>query len=232
MKFFCDYCGCRINAEKHEKCPNCGASYKKNETFLRLEKEKREKEAALNKEMEDSKKNTKVFMKIFSIIFISIFVIVFVSIIGTMIGIGRIGNKVVSDIPNQIQNLEEKEVEKKPEKVTVSMNEYAKVGDYQVKVTGYDKVTFWYKEAKEGYEYIKFNLMVENLTNKSIYKENVNCIVDGVAQTNEFTSGYSTLPPIIDSNLTVTGESTYEVPKNAKSYDVRYGDYAIIHIEK
>ena len=29
MKFFCEYCGCRIDAETDDKCPNCGASYKK-----------------------------------------------------------------------------------------------------------------------------------------------------------------------------------------------------------
>ena len=33
MKFFCEYCGCRIDSDVDDKCPNCGASYKKNETF-------------------------------------------------------------------------------------------------------------------------------------------------------------------------------------------------------
>ena len=38
MKFFCEYCGNRIDAEVDEKCPNCGASYKKNKSFIELEK--------------------------------------------------------------------------------------------------------------------------------------------------------------------------------------------------
>lgn len=29
MKFFCEYCGNRIDAEIDHKCPHCGASYKK-----------------------------------------------------------------------------------------------------------------------------------------------------------------------------------------------------------
>ena len=35
---FCEYCGNRIDAEVDEKCPNCGASYKKNKSFIELEK--------------------------------------------------------------------------------------------------------------------------------------------------------------------------------------------------
>ena len=35
MKFFCEYCGNRIDAEKNHKCPHCGASYKKNKQFLK-----------------------------------------------------------------------------------------------------------------------------------------------------------------------------------------------------
>ena len=38
MKFFCEYCGNRIDAEKDAKCPNCGASYKKNKEFIKLQK--------------------------------------------------------------------------------------------------------------------------------------------------------------------------------------------------
>ena len=33
MKFFCEYCGNRIDAHVDNKCPNCGASYKKNQSL-------------------------------------------------------------------------------------------------------------------------------------------------------------------------------------------------------
>ena len=60
MKFFCEYCGCRINAEKDNKCPNCGASYKKNKTFIELEQKIKENKE-LNKQVkeENYKKNKK-----------------------------------------------------------------------------------------------------------------------------------------------------------------------------
>ena len=45
-------------------------------------------------------------------------------------------------------------------------------------------------------------------------------------------SGYSELPMFIASGLTVTGTATFIVPKAATSYDIRYGDYITIHIEK
>ena len=63
-------------------------------------------------------------------------------------------------------------------------------------------------------------------------KEDVYCIVDEVSQTNEFTSGYSDLPMFIAKDLTVKGTATFIVPKNATSYDIRYGDYITVHIEK
>ena len=89
-----------------------------------------------------------------------------------------------------------------------------------------------FNEADEGYELVKFHLIVENLTDTSIRSENVNCIVDGIAQTNDVYSGYSDLPFHIDKDLAVKGTSTFFVPVNASSYDIRYGDYVTIHIEK
>ena len=49
MKFFCEYCGNRIDANIDRKCPNCGASYKKNKKFLELEAE-RKRQADLTNE--------------------------------------------------------------------------------------------------------------------------------------------------------------------------------------
>ena len=48
MKFFCEYCGCRIDAEIDKKCPNCGASYKKNATFIKLQNEENERKNKIN----------------------------------------------------------------------------------------------------------------------------------------------------------------------------------------
>ena len=229
MKFFCEYCGNRIDADKDTKCPNCGASYKKNATFLRYEEEKKNKEKKAEEVFEQTRKNINAGTKVFFIIFIAIFGIVFISIITGIIGMSCLGSKAVSTLPDIIDSQVN---DKDDEKVTVGINEYGKTSKYQVKVTGYNKETNYFYHPKEGYEYITFNLVVENLSSESISHEDVNCIVDGVAQTNYRSSGYSTLPFFIKSNLAVKGDATFEVPIDATSYDIRYGDYVTIHIEK
>lgn len=247
MKFFCEYCGYRIDAEKDAKCPNCGASYKKNKKFIEMEETKNKEESTAREFKEKMLNNTMKTMR-FSRFFMFIPIIIFIGIFGLIIyssiktndrfnSRSTINNDQIQIDLDDIKvdtntNTNTEDVEEETAKVTVGLNEYGATSEYQAKVTGYENVTFWYKEPKEGYEFITFHLMVENLTDKRISHENVNCIVDGVAQTNDFTSGYSTIPVFIDSNLTVTGESTFEVPKNATSYDIRYGDYITIHIEK
>lgn len=241
MKFFCEYCGNRIDAEKDHKCPNCGASYKKNEKFLKLEEE-RKKEQQVNNEYKHKVINhvlgTMKFSKFFMIIPIVVFVIIFAVVITSFIGVK---NKVKeNDNNNQDNNINIEEMfdsilgeeSKEQEKVTANFNEFAETDKYKVKVEKYEVVEDIFNEADEGYELVKFHLIVENLTDKEIRKEDVNCIVDGIAQTNDFTSGYSDLPMFIARELAVKGTATFIVPVDAQSYDIRYGDYVTIHIEK
>lgn len=61
--------------------------------------------------------------------------------------------------------------------------------------------------------------------------EDINCIVDGIAQ-KEYVYGKFDFPTQISSNLTVTGSATFMVPKAATKYDIKYGNYVTIHIEK
>ena len=75
-------------------------------------------------------------------------------------------------------------------------------------------------------------MVVENLTTNEIRSEDVNCIVNGVAQNNDKYAGHSDLPFFIASELAVKGTATFIVPIDATSYDIRYGDYVTIHIEK
>ena len=155
-----------------------------------------------------------------------IFVIAFVGIIVTFISIGSKNNE--SDFPgvdNIFDNNENKEI-------NVNMNEFAETKKYKVKVEKYQVEEDIFNRLEPGYEYVKFYLIVENLTAGEITKEDVYCIVDGVSQTNDFTSGYSDLPMFIAKDLTVTGTATFEVPKSTTSFDIRYGDYVTIHIEK
>lgn len=214
MKFFCEYCGCRIDADVDKKCPNCGASYKKNATFIKLQEEEKERADKVNEFKDEVFKHTTSVFK-FSRIFFFLPVVVFIIIIATAIIINIRMNHNTSGKP-----------------VTVSgLKASGETSQYSAKVTSYEDVTFWHKEAKEGYKFVKFYIEVENLSGKQINREDVNCVVDGVAQTNEFSSGYSTIPFFISKGLTVKGEATFEVPKDAKSYDIKYGDDITIHID-
>ena len=218
MKFFCEYCGNRIDAEIDRKCPNCGASYRNNKNFIKIQEEKN-KQQEINTEFKNEVMNhTLGVMKVSKLFFI-IPVFIFIVVIGVFITI-FINVKKDFDFKNDIES------------ITVNFNEFGKIKEYGVKVTKYEVVENKFDKPEEGYEYVKFYLMVENLTNKQITKEDVFCIVDGVSQTNDFTSGYSDLPILIASKLTVTGTATFLVSKDATSYDIRYGDHITIHIEK
>ena len=223
MKFFCEYCGNRIDAEVDRKCPNCGASYKKNKNFIEIQEEKN-KQHEINTEFKNEVMNhTLGVMKVSKFFFI-IPIFVFLVIVGVFITI----------FINVRNNFDFKNgtFKNNIESVTANFNEFGKIDEYGVKVTKYEVVENKFDKPDEGYEYVKFYLMVQNLTNDQITKEDVFCIVNGVSQTNDFTSGYSDLPMFIASNLTVTGTATFLVPKDATSYDIRYGDYITIHIEK
>ena len=234
MKFFCEYCGNRIDAEKEHKCPHCGASYKNNKKFKQIE-EDRNKEIQFNNETKQ-KVIGHVFgiMKFSKIVMIIPFVIFALIIITAIIITTNHDNekfdepKLDSSVIDDLFN-DKKEEEKE---VVVGIDEYGKTTKYQVKVTKYQVQEDRFNRLEEGYEYVKFDLVVENLTDNQISSLDVNCIVDGVAQKNEIYSGHSDLPFTIAKNLTVTGSSTFIVPMDATSYDIRYGDYVTIHIEK
>ena len=217
MKFFCEYCGNRIDAEKDHKCPNCGASYKKNKEFIKQQEEKK-KNLEMNNEYKHKIINhvlgTMKFSRFFMLIPIIVFVLVFAIIITGIISVERKSNNKqdnninVQDIFDSVMGEDSKE----QEKVTVNFNEFAETEEYKVKVEKYEVVEDTFNRLESGYEYVKFHLIVENLTTRELTKEDVNCIVDGVAQTNKLSSGYSDLPMFIARELAVKGTATFIVP--------------------
>lgn len=238
MKFFCEYCGNRIDAEKDSKCPNCGASYKKNKKFIELEAAKKEQMQSNKENAQKTVKHVFGFFAISSILSILVPIIIFVIIIVTAVTITvknidkfENDNQLIEDVEEQVENIVNTDEETSKD-IVVNFDEFAETKEYKVKVTKYESVKDRFNMLEEGYELIKFHLVVENISGKELTKEDVNCIVDGIAQTNDFTSGYSDLPMFINKGLTVKGTSTFEVPKNATSYDIKYGDYVTIHIQK
>ncbi len=241
MKFFCEYCGNRIDAEKNHKCPNCGASYKKNKEFIKLQEEKNK-----NLEMNNEYKHkiishvlgTMKFSRFFMLIPIIAFIIIFTIVIFSFLNINK-GFKENNDNKHDNNiNVEDifdsilEEDTKEQEKITVNFNEFAQAEKYKVKVEKYEIVEDIFHKAEPGYQLVKFHLIVENTTTQEIRSEDVNCIVDGVAQNNTMFAGYSEIPTFISRELAVKGTATFIVPIDATSYDIRYGDYVTMHIEK
>lgn len=241
MKFFCEYCGNRIDADKDAKCPNCGASYKKNESFIKLETEKK-------KQIQNNQENAqKIFNHVFETFKISkivffIPILFFIIILVTFIirstnfnknktTVNDFGEK-VQDIIEQQKDQQENLFEEDQENIVVGLNEFAETKEYKVKVTEYEVVEDVFKVLESDYEYIKFYLLVENLTKEELRREDINCVVNGIAQTNKYSSGYSDIPVFINKGLTVKGTATFAVPKNAGKYEIKYGDYVTIEINK
>jgi len=248
MKFFCEYCGNVIDANEDDKCPNCGATYRKNKSFLKLQEEKN-KEDQQNKEFKQQVRNQALGTIKASKWLILVPIIMFVVVVSIVIfiivsftkdfnnksnqindGVNSIFDSVNQQIKDQLD--EDLKEEKEPEKVTVGFDEYGSTDEYKVKVTKYEVVEDIFNRVEEGYELVKFHLVVENISGEEIDREDVNCIVDGVAQNNDIYSGHSELPFDIPKDLAVKGTATFEVPKNATSYDLKYGDYIKIYIEK
>lgn len=222
MKFFCEYCGARIDAQRDDKCPHCGASFNNNKTYKKLEEQKNREEesnAQIKQEIVKHTLSAFKFSRIFFFVPIVIFVVVLTIIIVAFVNISKDST---DDIFNKDNDHE----------VTVNLNEFGSTSEYKAKVTKYEQTENFMKTTEEGYEYIKFYLIVENTSGKQIKSEDVNCLVDGIAQDNDFSSGYSTLPFFISKGLTVQGTATFKVPTSATSYDIKYGDNIVIHIEK
>ena len=240
MKFFCEYCGNRIDAEVDRKCPNCGASYKKNQSFIRLQEERKQQQEVNTEFKNEVMNHTLGVMKVSKFIFIIpviVFLIIFSIVIFSFININKSFKNdsdniqdgvesVIDSITDQVNNKTESK------KITVGLNEYGEVKDYKFTVRYYEVVEDRFRKAGEGYELVKFHLMLGNLSDDELRREDVYCIVDEVSQENEITSGYSDLPMFIATDLTVKGTATFIVPKDATSYDIRYGDYITVHIEK
>lgn len=238
MKFFCEYCGNRIDANVDRKCPNCGASYKRNKNFIKMQEENNKQHEINNEFKNEVMNHTLGVMKVSKFIFlipIVVFLVIFSIVIFSFISFNKNFKNDSENMQNNVESIKDEinnTSKKEDKKITVGFNEYGEVKDYKFKVYNYQVVEDRFRKAGEGYELVKFYFMLGNLSNEELTKEDVYCIVDEVSQTNEISSGYSDLPMFVAKDLTVKGTATFIVPKNATSYDIRYGDYITVHIEK
>lgn len=91
MHIFCDYCGCKIDLNKDEKCPNCGAAYKNNSEYikykeenLRMENQVKEMQSTIINHTLNAFKVSKTVSTIIFIVAAFIFIFIFAMLFITM----------------------------------------------------------------------------------------------------------------------------------------------------
>lgn len=233
MRIICEYCKNTIDTDKDSKCPNCNASYHDNKEFKeRLKKLKEEKDI----ELETRKLQNETFKTVLghtNRVFNSskyIFIFVGIFIMAIMI---LIGSSVFKQTSKKVERLDNK-----PKEVEVEVNfeQYAETSEYKVMVDKVVDVKKLYDvlSPSEGKEYKAFHFIVQNKTEKSLLLPfHINCIVDDFAQKQVYyLSKYPGLPSYIDKGLKGEGYALFEVPKETKKFDIRYGDYVTIHINE
>lgn len=218
MNFFCEYCGCRINAEKDAKCPNCGASYKQNKKFIELEQKKKETEEFVEQVTKETYHHVKNAFKTSKYIFLVIVIMVIL-----IFGFAFFSMFSINDGGFEKNGFKS---------ITTTVHESAQNENYKLEVVSFKTVEDVFDKLDDSYEYLEFSLTLQNLSNEELIREDVECIVDGIAQENQTLSGISTLPMFISEDLTVKGTATFAVPKNATGYDIKYGSDVVVHVSK
>lgn len=240
MKIFCEYCGVQIDINKENKCPNCGASFEHNVSYKRIHEHKKKQQELDMQEKElniqgrriaqqNTSKALGFFSKIFAVAFIVpaivIIVIIIITIISVAGAIDRQKNKVDDDIKNGSVEFVEKAS-------TVGLNEYGVTSKYRVMVDSYEVIDTHFK-PQDGYQFVTFHFVIENLTDSRLFLyDMIDCVVGGVVQESTWDNDRNEIPSSVPKGLKVEGYQAFEVPIDATSYDIKYGDYVTIHIEK
>lgn len=256
MKVICEYCGTQIDINKNSLCPSCGASFENNLSYKRIKEHKKKHEEIDLQEREVNLENKRLFHQsinnvtgvfknvsgIFKIVVPIIFLIIILVFVFVFYAVSKsfsrndIGSSIssdngISDVLDNIINKEDGE-QINDKEVIVGLNEFGEISKYRVKVDSYEVIKKYPFAILDGYQIVTFHFIVENLTGEKYWlSDSINCIVDGIAQNSKHDFDRDGLPASIAKDLTVHGYEAFEVPKNAKSYDIKFGDYITIHIE-
>lgn len=249
MEIFCDYCGSRFETEGCDCCPSCGAPFSQDSEMknaaaqerklheLRMkEQELRLMEAELNSVSEKRRKSKKnpVMTVTFVVFFITFFIITF-SVIG---GIRSNINVNISGIKDASSSIKERIpkvtfTEEADVPVTVSFNETAETVHYSVICDSFEKIDRYPFTPDDGYMYVTFHFRIKNTgIGKLNPPSSFYCSVNGEICSKTWDSERRE-PPMgtLPAGVSTSGNICFEVPVDAESFDIRYGDYVTIHID-
>lgn len=230
MKFYCEYCREQIDSDKDKKCPSCGASYKNNKEYAKLLEEKKEQQKEFNNQVKKVGKIAIIPFILIPIIFISIFIFIVVMAFKS--------SKNIDNNFDNIRKLSEENInstneninrEKKIEEVEpVLVNEEKSSTDYKVKL---EKYRLLEQKSDKEYDKLEVTLIIEKISDKfEAWGETIYCLVNNASQKYDgFNSDISTY--IKDKGIPETKKMTYYVPKNTKSFDIKYGSDIEFHVD-
>ena len=254
MKVICDFCGSSYDTDNNSTCPSCGGTHAdnimvKNERQKqgiltnyekirleeqarkqKLENDKREQAVELEKQTTQVQKILKIGCLIPFVLFVIGIVIVIIMAFWSSIKENFIDNK--NDKNSDIMtDTEVVAIVETP--VTVGFNETAATSKYSIICDKYEVVDSYPFSANNGYQYVKFHFVFENLTNDYINfsKIKMNCLSDGLACESRWKTGVKGIPGSVDRGLKADGNEVFEVPIDTKEFDIKYGDYITIHFE-
>lgn len=235
MKFHCEYCRELVDTEKDKKCPSCGATYKENKEYKKL-LEEQEQQKKLIKEQQDFVHKQVKRIGIAGGVFVIIVPIIILSIMALVIYVGiKNSKKMDKEYNDTFKKMEEKintatgkEDKTKEEVKSVIVNEEKISKDYKVKFDNYKLIE--QKNDKE-FDKLEVNLVIEIISDNFMASgENIYCLVNNVSQNYDF-SGSDTFNYIKDKNVPTSKKMTYYVPKELKSFDIKYGNEVSFHVD-
>ncbi len=248
MRIICEYCGAQFESVGNKVCPHCGASFEDNDT-IEAQREKRKKldeievrqrqmdlderehqMANAEKQRKRIERNRKTMKAgcVYPVVIITALSIAFT--IFSLTGIFKdlsdwSSSDDDSDFDSDIvMDMFDEVTEEKAKTVKVGFNEVADMGDYTFvcdKIEETDRGAF---KPTKGYMYVSFHLVIKNTSDEKIYPfSSVACSVDGVVCDETFVSEQKDFrPSSLPSGLSADGYVCFEVPKNAKTFELRY----------
>ena len=222
MKITCEHCGCGIDIDKDEKCPNCGAPYSDNKEYKELQdyhkknKEYNLKERELSlkhKEMVSDliQKNTKGQKAA-----LAVGLIIFIAIFGTVVF--------------NILKFNDSPIVNRP--VTASYNEFAATSSYEIKVDEVGKIevddSIWgtFFKPTEGHSYYKFHVLfkqkdneLNNLNSIQLTYTDNNGNEDIMAKKMDLSTD---LNSFAKEKMTYSGYVTFEIPDYVNDVNIKF----------
>lgn len=257
MRLTCDFCGALIDTNKDNTCPNCGAAYSRdNELERELKREERDKDLNIEKQEVDLEakkiqnekqrmtiknqeigyKSIRTFLGILLAPFaIGLAITIVIIVIAVIMAIQEVttGDKIISNNSSFQESSIVQESEKIEEiPVEVKFNEPGSTSTYSVTISKAKEIDVWPWNPNEGYIFVDFYFIVENITDKDIYSdESITASVNGI-KLDRF--NYSDSKHIKDETIPVgmkiDGWVALSVPLDAKEIVFKYGDYITIKI--